>query len=427
MRRWDVLVVGGGVAGLVAAAFASRAGAKVLLLEGAPTFGGRAKTRVVAGYHFNQGAHALYRNGFLDGALQDLGVKVTGNPPDFGSGFFVEGSTLHRAPFSAAAIASTTLLDDAGKNELASLLRRLVSDPLDVAPGTPLNAALAALSSSPRVRSVIATMVRLTSIVHAPAAADGRALLDQLRGALTRKALYLDGGWSTIVDGLQAVCLRLGVALRPGIRVDRVTQDSCWRAALSDGAVEAAQAAILAVNPAQAVALHPGLEQASGLAEPVAARVVCLDVGLSALPRPDALTALAVDRPLYLSVHSAVARLAPQGGALVHTMRYLEPAERVDRHGLKAELEGFLDLVQPGWRSLERARQFLPAMPAMSAIPLAAGGGLPGRPATAAGNAAGLFLAGDWIGSTGLLSDAAAQSGRSAGEAAAAFASRQTG
>ena len=42
MGAFDVIVVGGGVAGLVAAAFAAKGRASVLLLERAPEFGGRA-------------------------------------------------------------------------------------------------------------------------------------------------------------------------------------------------------------------------------------------------------------------------------------------------------------------------------------------------------------------------------------------------
>ncbi|MDQ8729175.1 hypothetical protein [Bradyrhizobium sp. LHD-71] len=147
------------------------------------------------------------------------------------------------------------------------------------------------------------------------------------------------------------------------------------------------------------------------------------DLGLASLPRPDVLFALGVDRPLF-SVHSAAVRLAPEGAALVHTMRYLEPGEKPDRHRLIAELEEFMDLTQPGWREQERARQFLPAMPAISSIPLAATGDTNGRPGVVVQNGEGLFICGDWVGSAGLLSDAAALSGRSAGEAAVAFAQR---
>ncbi|MGH7074538.1 MAG: FAD-dependent oxidoreductase, partial [Stellaceae bacterium] len=105
MRAFDVIVVGGGIAGLVAAAFASKGGASVLLLEASPEFGGRARTRIISGYHFNQGAHALYRGGFLDNALQDLDVDVTGNVPALAAGFFVNDNKLHQAPFSAPGLA----------------------------------------------------------------------------------------------------------------------------------------------------------------------------------------------------------------------------------------------------------------------------------------------------------------------------------
>jgi glycine/D-amino acid oxidase-like deaminating enzyme len=422
MRNFDVIVAGGGIAGLLAAAFASRGGASVLLLEASPAFGGRARTRIVSGYHFNQGAHAYYRGGFLDEALQDLGVTITGNVPTLAAGFFVTDNQLHRAPFSAAGLAATTLLSDREKSEMAVLFRRLRDGSIATPAGTPFKDALAALSQSPRVRAVLAAMVRLTSLVHAPQAADGGALLDQLRGGLTRNALYLDGGWGTMTDGLRAACVALGADLRSSCRVQSVEPGPPWRVTLADGTAVTARAVILAINPAPATMLRPDLKDLPGMIDAVPARVACLDIGLASLPRPDILFALGVDRPLYFSVHSAAARLAPEGAALVHAVRYLEPGEKPDRDRLLAELEAFMDLTQPGWRDHERARQFLPAMPAISAIPLAARGGMNGRPGIVVPNAGGLFIAGDWVGSLGFLADAAARSGRSAGEAAAAFA-----
>ena len=418
----DVIVVGGGIAGLVAAAFAAKAGASVLLLEGAPEFGGRARTQIVSGYYFNQGAHALYRDGFLDKALRDLGVEVTGNRPALGDGFFVNDNKLHQTPFSAPGLVSTTLLSDAEKREMATLFHRLRDGSTETPPGTCLEDAIRALSQSSRIRSVLAAMVRLTSIVHAPKAADGQALLDQLRGGLTRGARYLDGGWGTIIDGLRLACAELGVELRSTSRVQSVEYGPPWRATLADGTALTARAVVLAVNPPQATVLYPALKNLHGITDVVPATAACLDIGLASLPRPDVLFALGVDQPLYFSVHSMAARLAPDGAALVHVQRFLEPGEKPDRGRLIGELEGFMDLMQPGWRDYERTRQFLPTMPAMSSIPLAAVGGMNGRPAVVVQNAEGLFMSGDWVGSVGLLSDASAASGRSAGEAAAVFA-----
>lgn len=424
MRPVEIIVIGGGIAGLIAAGFAAKEAAGVLLLEATPSFGGRARTRIVSGYHFNQGAHAFYRAGFLDKALRELGVAVTGSVPELAAGYFVHENALHRAPFSAAGLAATTLLSGAEKTAIAALLRRVIDRSTDTPPGMPLEDALAALSPAPRIRAVLAAMVRLTSLVHAPAMADGAALLDQLQGGLTRSALYLDGGWGTMIDGLRVANAEHGVTLRAGGRVASVERGPPWRVRLADGTASTAPAVVLAVNPAQAIALYPDLKNLLGMADAVPATVACLDLGLARLPRPDILFALGVDRPLYFSVHSAAARLAPEGAALVHAVRYLEPGEKPGRDRVLVELEAFLDLAQPGWRGEERARQFLPAMPAISAMPLAAAGGMSGRPPVAVPNHDGLFIAGDWIGPAGLLADAAAISGRSAGEAAAAFARR---
>ena len=129
MRRFDVIVTGGGIAGLIAAAFAAQGGASVLLLEASPEFGGRAKTRIDQGYHFNQGPHALYRGGFLDTAVRNLGVALTGDVPALAGGFFINDGTLHQAPVSAAGLAATTLLPAAEKAVAALADAGVVSDP----------------------------------------------------------------------------------------------------------------------------------------------------------------------------------------------------------------------------------------------------------------------------------------------------------
>src|SRR5436190_19368194 len=74
----DVAVVGGGLAGLAAAATAARTGRSVALYEGGSGIGGRARTRTEHGFHFNVGAHAIYQNGPGLRALRDLGVEPRG-------------------------------------------------------------------------------------------------------------------------------------------------------------------------------------------------------------------------------------------------------------------------------------------------------------------------------------------------------------
>ena len=151
MENFDVVVAGGGIAGLCAASFASSAGARVALYEASPDLGGRARTRIKEGYYLNYGAHALYRGGSLDTALRDQGVVPRGKVPNLAAGYLVRNRTLHVAPFSASGLAETTLYPPAVKAEVGAALARLGKSAPEVGQG--VNAAKLWKSSQGRRRS----------------------------------------------------------------------------------------------------------------------------------------------------------------------------------------------------------------------------------------------------------------------------------
>ena len=423
MRDFDVVVVGGGLAGLCAASFATSAGARVALYESAPDLGGRARTQVKDGFYFNYGSHALYRGGALDTALRDHGVVARGKVPNLAAGYLVRDRTLHPAPFSAYGLAETTLYPSEAKAEVGAALARFSKSTPEVSPGANVRKALEEFSQSPHVRELIAAMLRLTNIIHDPDAADGATLFGQLHRGLSNDAVYVDDGWNQMVSALAARADSGGCLLGVGQRVTAIRPGQTWRVEIGNGNSVSAPAVVIALPPRNASELLPQADSLRVAADrSVAVYAACLDLGLSQLPEPRRIFALGLDEPLYLSVHSSVARLAPEGGALVHILRYLQPDQQFDKTSLLTELEGFADLTQPGWRSYVRARQFFSKMPVMCSEPLARFGGLAGRPNVPVTGFPGLYIAGDWVGSHSLLSDAAAASGRRAGELAAAFA-----
>src|SRR5688572_5266273 len=91
-------VVGGGLAGLTAAALAARAGRSVVVLEQARTLGGRAATCAREGASLNLGAHALYRTGHAARILRDLRVPFSGGLPNPGRSELLVGDTAYAAP-----------------------------------------------------------------------------------------------------------------------------------------------------------------------------------------------------------------------------------------------------------------------------------------------------------------------------------------
>ena len=225
-----------------------------------------------------------------------------------------------------------------------------------------------------------------------------------------------------MVDGLSEAAHKAGVIIETGAKAESVERDVTGakrNVRLAGGRVLAAENVIIASSPAAAAELIGGGRQAK-LArwadEAIPVKAACLDIALTHLPKPKATFALGVDRPLYLSVHSATARLAPEGGAMIHVAKYLAPDGEGSGQEVERELEGLLDLVQPGWRSALKYRRFLPDMIVMNAMPLASHEGTRGRPGPQVDDEPGLFVVGDWVGREWLLVDASLASAKRAAE-----------
>lgn len=418
----DVVVIGGGIAGLTAAALTGHRGRRVRLFEKAGELGGRATTQVKDGFSFNVGPHALYRDAAGIRVLAELGITPRGGTPRPSGGHALMRGVKHAFPTGFLSLLSTGLLTLPGKLEAARLLARLQTiDPTPWQSRT-VDEMLAALAKHDDVRQLLGALIGLSTYANARDRMSGGAALEQVQRALAANVLYLDGGWQQMVRALRDAACAAGVEITSGVRVTAVEQGAggaVQAVRLSDGTRLPCAAVILAIAPDEAAdattgATHVVLERWAQDATPL--RAACLDLALDALPAPHSTFALAMDAPLYFSVHSAVASLTPGRGALVHVAKYLDPADVSDAARDLAELERFTDLLQPGWRDHVVHRRFLPHVTVAHALVTARGGGLAGRPGPAVTGAPGLYVAGDWVGPEGMLADASFASARRAAE-----------
>ncbi|GHO96363.1 dehydrogenase [Reticulibacter mediterranei] len=409
-----VIIVGGGLSGLSAAALLAKAGHAVKLFEKASTPGGRARTSQQSGFFFNQGAHAFYLHGAGTKVLNELGVRYSGLEPARSRYLALEGGKLYPLPASVASTLETHLLSFAAKAELAGLFARIKYMDTAKLQHVSLQDWLAAHVKHPQVCQFLLAGARLATYSNAPDLLSA-ALLPSL---LNAQVLYVDGGWQTLVDGLQHKAQEAGAEIRTQARVRAIeVAGEGYSIQLADGSSHAASAVLLATDPEMASALvlngtHEALHRWAAQAIP--ARATCFDIGLRRLPRAQNLFALGIDRPLYYSVHSASAHLAPQGSALVHIMHYLQPDESPKPEATRQEMEAIMDLLQPGWRAEVVEQYFLPHMIASNAIVQAQLGGLAGRPGPAVPGLPHLYVAGDWVGMEGTLADACFASASSA-------------
>jgi phytoene dehydrogenase-like protein len=416
-RQDDVLVIGGGLAGLTCAALIAREGRRVTVLEKASTLGGRGATHVEeGGYALNLGPHALYRGGAAATVLRELGVGWRGAAPSATGGYALDRGGRHALPGGLVSLLTTGLFGVAAKMETARMLAGLARVDASALHGVTVNAWLAQSVRHEDVRRLLRALFRLATYANAADTMSAAVAVSQLQLALAKNVEYLDGGWQTLVDGVRAIAEAAGAVVRTGAPVTSIDRDASGAAcgiSLRDGTRLPSRAVVLALPADAAAMLLPEGPARRRAAAAVPVRAACLDVALTRLPAPAARFALGVDRPLYFSLHTAVAKLAPEGGAVIHVARYLE-ANAPDPRVTERELEGVLDLMQPGWRDVVAHRRYLPSMLAVSALATAADGGLPGRPGVEVADVANLALAGDWIGREGWLVDASVASARAA-------------
>jgi phytoene dehydrogenase-like protein len=330
-------------------------------------------------------------------------------------GFAIRSKVFHTLPMGFVSLLSSGLLRAEEKLETARFLVRLRS--LDSAPlqRVSVDDWLRQNIASNSVRELIAAVVRLTTYTNDPERLSAGAALQQVQQSFAG-VVYLHDGWQTLVDRLRRLNEACRVRLFTGCRVKSVLREGKVRGVrLSDGRVMSSPIVVIADSPSTAMDLlkesRTAVTNWEDSAIPV--RISCFDVALTSLPRPKALLALGIDQPIYASVHSRAARLAPNDGALIHVVRYgkpgVPPAQDTER-----ELVAVLDGLQPGWRSHVVSRRFLPQLTVSHALVSVANGGLNGRLGPAVLDIPGLYLVGDWIGPEGMLADATLASARRA-------------
>src|SRR5262249_37917546 len=118
-------IVGGGIAGLVAAVDLARAGVKVKLFEAAGGLGGRARTRNAGGYFLNQGPHALYIRGAVRRTLNRRGIAIPGNPPKPTPPYGLYRGKLHPLPGDFGSLLTTGLFGLRDKLQFARAYQAL--------------------------------------------------------------------------------------------------------------------------------------------------------------------------------------------------------------------------------------------------------------------------------------------------------------
>ena len=407
-QETNICIIGGGIAGLAAATMLARAGQSVILFEKSHSLGGRAGTQERNGFLLNQGPHALYAGGYGIKLLRELRVAFSGGKPK-ANGLAVLEDRIEELPATPLSLFRSGLISQFAKIELGYILTQIPkTDPGPFQYRT-VRQWVEALTNNKISRKFLYALTRVFTYTNAIDDMSAGAAIKQWKLALKQNVYYLDGGWQTLIDQLADAAQAAGTHIITHSQVVEIAhEDAVHGVCLKDGTFYPADTILVAASPKSVINMVQKSHQhtlASWCQEPVPVRAACLDVGLKQLPKPKNTFAVGLDRPLYLSVHSATAKLAPKGYSLIHTAKYL-PTTATDPQANREELETLLDRIQPGWREQVITTRFLPQMTVSHAMVTAKQGGIAGRPESIVPGIRGLYAIGDWIGATGMLVDA---------------------
>jgi phytoene dehydrogenase-like protein len=338
-------------------------------------------------------------------ALRSVGLRPRGSKPPITRYRLLMDGRQHLMPSAPATLMRTSALSRRSKAQYAKLLALLPRVDTGALEGTSVSEWLAAHSLRPDTEAVARALFRLTTYAADLEHLGADAAVAQLQSAVKAGVIYVDGGWAQLVEGLSRL-----VEVRSGTAARSVEPAAGGVAVRTDDGVFTARSVVLAVGTPDAarsvLPVDPGWGDLGG---PVTA--ACLDVGVSRTPSPGYV--LGVDEPLYGTTQSPPARQAPDGQGVVAIIRYQASSAAEDR----PLLEGHLSEVGVAEEDVVTSR-FLARMVVSGVLPRADRGGLAGRPGVSSTGVPGVFLAGDWVGSVGLLADASLASAQEAAKAA---------
>lgn len=410
--KWDVVILGGGIAGLTASIYLAKEGKKVLVLERGTNLGGRGITSKLGKAHVNLGPHALFTNTLE--IFNEIGVNISGKTPKLSGAFVFENENEKMKVVDIVNLFLGSNLRWKEKMEFIRFYRHIRRVELDTLNGLSLEQYLTNTVMSNKVKQLVLSFVRLSTFINNPELISARVAIGQLRSG---SVLYLNDGWQSIVNNLISKANELGVTIQNHAVASKITGEYPeMTILLKDGHMISTRSILSTINPHDLLKLV-GETVSDNFIQKVQhiipVRAACLDLVMTGLPNPKTNFALGVEKPWYFSNHSTVAKFSDEPGHIVvHVMKYLNSMIETDSAADEHELETFLDVIQPGWRDFVVSRRFLPTLIVSNAIkrPIAEKNIIEADEM----GIEGLYIAGDWLGEKEILLNAALISAKNA-------------
>lgn len=362
-----VLVVGGGLAGLSAAARLAHHGYQVTLLEKAPKLGGRAITIPMKGFNFNFGAHAIYARdrSILRKFQSEINLQVDWKDFTASKAYYDLGSFTTPMPATLEGLYKTKILDANNKVRFAYEIAKTISS---IERGESGQLIGEYLEREPeQIRDLLLTVASSNFFTNESEKIPSPLFFQYYKRLFStnRAVAYIGGGWQSIVDGFAKIIEANGGQIITKEKVTKLELDGNQIVKLygKEGTEYEANHFIFCIPPKDLATLFVDTPYSHLFTEfnnysPT--QVVVYDVGLSKrIPSPYTYIYHKQERVFITDISYYDQTCVPEGGQLMQAIAYLNDEEiaagKADEK--VATIESVYDKHFNGWRDLLVAKR----------------------------------------------------------------------
>ncbi|NGQ95227.1 NAD(P)/FAD-dependent oxidoreductase [Brevibacillus sp. SYP-B805] len=360
-HRFDIVIVGGGLAGLSAAAYLSHKGKKVAVLERG-VLGGRAVTLPIKGFHFNFGAHAIYGRdtSMLRYFEKELGLSIDWRDFQPSKAKYDLGDEVTDVPANIQGLFRTKLLMGLDK---VSFTFNILKTMLKLETGHPhlsIQKWLEKKEVAEDVREMMLTLASSNFFTKEPENIPSDVFFRYYsRLFLTNKPVaYIGGGWQALIQEFVRVIEEHGGAIFTKTKVERVSFENDRITAVHAGEESfSAKQFIMCIPPKELDKVMQG-SKVEGIVKHYAkydpTYVMVYDIGLKRrIESPYTYIYDKQNNMFITDISYYDTSCTPEGGQLLQATAYLRQEDMGNKDVLEAckeKMEQLYDKHFPGWR-----------------------------------------------------------------------------
>lgn len=360
-NHYDVVIVGGGLAGLSSAAYLSSKGKKVAVLERGQ-LGGRAVTLKIKGFNFNFGAHAIYArdSSVLKTFEKELGLHIDWQDFNPTKAKYDMGDELTAVPSNVQGLFQTKLLTGLDK---VLFTFEILKTMLKMEKGHPHMSIVKWMEKkhvNDEVKDMMLTLASSNFFTREPEKIPSDVFFSYYSRLFTtnKPVAYIGGGWQALINEFVRVIEANNgtVLIKTKVEQFHVEDDRIVGVVTPEGEFTADEF-ISCIPPKEMVKVFAGTRLEHAIAqhaeyEPTV--VVVYDVGLK--ERIDVPYSYIYDKQNNIFITDISyydSTCVPEGGQLLQATAYMRQADVGNKEAAdqrKLEIENLYDKHFAGWR-----------------------------------------------------------------------------